>query len=161
HSAKDLFLSKLLKRTADPRNLKCAWDWLATGDGQAAGIDGLHYTDLDDQEVWNLIRTVSQAILDGTYRPAEDLLHRIPKNSGKGFRQLAIPTVVDRMVQRGIVQILQPYLDEFFDDNSLGYRPGCNSLLALARAEAFAIQGECWCWITEDIRDAFDQVPQQ
>src|SRR5260370_15832407 len=46
------FASRLLQRTVDPRNLKCAWAHLAAGDGQSPGIDAMRYDDLDEDEVW-------------------------------------------------------------------------------------------------------------
>jgi retron-type reverse transcriptase len=155
------FCDALLKRTADPRNLKCAWDYLAAGDGHSPGSDGMRYDDLDLSETWDMIRTVSAALLDNTYQPAADRTYRIPKSSGKGTRTLLIPTVIDRMVQRAIVQMVQPYVDHLFMESSLGYRPGCSSLTALAMAETLAQQANAWVWITEDIRDAFNQVPQK
>jgi hypothetical protein len=102
---------------------------------------------------------LGKARLEDTYRPAPDRKLQIPKASGTGFRTLSIPTAIDRMVQRGIVQVLQPYLDPLFDDGSLGYRPGKDRLDALARAERLAVERGLWVWITEDVKNAFDQVP--
>jgi retron-type reverse transcriptase len=152
-------ISKLFTRTADSRNLKCAWDYLAHGDGQAPGVDGMRYDDLDRNEVWNLIRVVGMAILDDSYRTAPDRKTEIPKTSGNGSRTLHIPSVVDRMVQRAIVQTVQPFIDPLFDDHSFGYRPGRNRLHALAKAEKLAMSHASSVWITEDIKNAFDQVP--
>lgn len=61
--------------------------------------------------VWELLRTVSRAILSDTYRVAPARKLRIPKTSGKGTRNLSIPTVVDRTVERAIIQVIQPWLD--------------------------------------------------
>jgi hypothetical protein len=47
------------------------------------------------------------------------------------------------------------------NDNCLGYRPGSDTIKALARAEHLAVTGNCWVWLTEDLRDAFDNVPQR
>src|SRR5262245_32103641 len=51
-------LNSLLPRTADARNLRCAWDWLTSGDGDAPGSDGLRYDDLDEDEAWEAIRAI-------------------------------------------------------------------------------------------------------
>jgi retron-type reverse transcriptase len=62
------------------------------------------------------------AILAGTYRPAPDRRVSIPKASGKGTRTLSIPGIIDRLVQRAIVQTVQPYLDGLLTDHCLGYQ---------------------------------------
>src|SRR5215472_6892747 len=90
-----------------------------------------------------------------------DRKKKVPKTSGNGYRTLTIPSIVDRLVQRAIVQTIQPYLDVFLTDNCLGYRPGSDTIKALARAEHLAVTGNCWVWLTEDLRNAFDNVPQR
>jgi retron-type reverse transcriptase len=158
---KKTFIPKLLPRTADSRNLRLAWDSLAAGDGQAPGVDGLGFHDLEDHDVWGLARTLHRAILDDTYRTAEDRQVRIPKASGKGYRTLSIPTVIDRVVQRAVTQVVQPYLDPFLTDSCLGYRPGSDVHKAVAVAEQLAVRKEAWVWVTEDLKNAFDRVPQR
>jgi len=153
-------LARLLERAADPRNLRLAWDWCAQG-GQSPGTDGLHFDDLEGHEVWDLVRLVSRAIRDNTYRPAPDREKIIPKSSGRGHRTLRIPAVIDRTVQRAVVQIVQPHLDPFLDDHSLAYRPGSDTLRALALAEDLTIEHDLWVWLLEDLRNAFDNIPQR
>jgi RNA-directed DNA polymerase len=160
-AAKQGFAGKLLPQTADTRNLRLAWDWIANNGGQAPGADGLRFDDLDEADVWPFLRALGKSILQGTYRTAPDRKKKIPKASGNGYRTLTIPSIVDRLVQRAIVQIIQPYLDVFLNDNCLGYRPGSDTIKALARAEQLAVTGNCWVWLTEDLRNAFDQVPQR
>jgi group II intron reverse transcriptase/maturase len=151
----------LLRRTADPRFLRLAWDRLAAGDGQAPGLDGLRFSDLESHEVWRLVRTLSKAILDDTYRPGPDREVRIPKASGTGTRTLSIPSVIDRVVQRAVVQTVQPFLDPTFDDHCFGFRPGAHANAALAAAERPAVGGGLWVWLAEDLKDAFTTVPQR
>ncbi len=64
-------------------------------------------------------------------------------------------------MQRAIVQTVQPYLDQFFDDNSFGYRPDSHVYMALAAAEKLTVKNNAWVWLTEDLKDAFNHVPQQ
>jgi retron-type reverse transcriptase len=160
-AAKRAFVNQLLSRTADSRNLRLAWNWIANNGGQALGADGLRFDDLDNADVWPFLRTVGKSILDETYRTTPDRKKKVPKTSGNGYRTLTIPSIVDRLVQRALVQTIQPYLDVFLDDNCLGYRPGSDTIKALARAEHLAVTGNRWVWITEDLRNAFDQVPQR
>src|SRR5262245_19719264 len=77
---------RLLLRTADPRNLRLAWDHLASDGGDAPGPDGLHYRDLDEHEVWSLLRALGEAIKHGQYTPGPDRKVTIPKTSGTGTR---------------------------------------------------------------------------
>ncbi|HEY7423471.1 MAG TPA: reverse transcriptase domain-containing protein [Gemmataceae bacterium] len=155
------FVKNLLPRTADPRNLRLAWDGTSRNGGQAPGADGLRFDALDELDTWSFLRTISRSILDETYRTAPDRRKKIPKALGKGFRMLTIPSIVDRLVQRAIVQTIQPYLDISLDDNCLGYRPRSDTIKALARAEQLAVTGKHWVWLTEDLRNAFDHVPQR
>jgi len=158
---KQAFVNELLERTADPRNLRLALQYLVSHGGAAPGVDGMRPDDLDDSEAWELARTIGKAILDDTYRISPDRKLRILKASGKGYRWLSIPTTVDRMVQRSVVQIVQPYIDPMFDEHSLGYRPGKDRQDALVLAERIAVGADRWNWATEDVKDAFNQVPQR
>jgi retron-type reverse transcriptase len=155
------FVAKLSPRTADSRNLRVAWDHLASGDGQAPGIDGLRFDELEDAEIWNLTRVLHEAILTDRYRTDEDRIITIPKASGRGFRMLTIPTIIDRVVQRAIVQTTQPYLDVFFDDFSFGFRPNVDVYTALATAKNRIVENDAWVLLTEDLKDAFNHVPQR
>lgn len=158
---KQAFMERLFARTVDPRNLMCAWQAVAAKSGETPGVDQMRTSDMDVPVVWGLLRTVSNAIRNGTYRVQADRELEIPKTSGIGYRTIRIPTVIDRTVQRAIVQTLQPYLDPRFSDDSFGYRPGRTREQALARAEQLAMGADRWVWITEDIKDAFNQVPQR
>jgi retron-type reverse transcriptase len=154
------FVARLLPRTADTRNLRLAWDHLAAEGGQAPGLDGLRFDQLEEYEVWRLVRTLGVALKDDTYRPGPDRKVAIPKG-GTGTRTLSIPSVVDRLVQRAVVQVLQPYLDRFLGDGCLGYRPGVDINTAVALAERLAVEGDRWVWLAEDLKNAFDNVPQR
>src|SRR5262249_46148742 len=138
------FVARLLSRVADTRNLRSSWTYLATGDGQAPGLDGLHFHDLEDREVWALVRTLHDAITHDTYRPAPDRKKTIPKASGKGMRTLMIPSVVDRLVQRAVVQATQVFLDAFLDEHCLGFRPNADVNKALALAEGLIVRNGSW-----------------
>ena len=151
---------QLLGWIADTRNLRAAWDHLSRFGGAAPGPNLLHYTDLDEREIWNLLRSLSQATLDGTYRSGEDRQVQISKGRGRGFRTLTLQNIEDRIVARGIVQVIQPLLDYRFDDNSYGYRPGRGRLDALAKAERLILENGRSIPVVEDLSNAFDQVPR-
>lgn len=147
-------LGRLLRRIADPRNLKLAVDSIAgNGDRWLQG--------LDQDERWAFARVLGRAIRKGRCHPGNGRTRREPKASGTGFRTLTIPDAADRVVERAVVQILQPVLDPLFLDTALGYRPGKGRLDALALVKHLARHKGLWAWIVEDLRDAFDQVPQR
>jgi ribonuclease HI/retron-type reverse transcriptase len=149
------------RAVADARNLRTAWDFLRRYGGTAPGPNGMTYTDLTNREVWELIRALSAAIRNGTYRPGSECIVTIPKANGRGQRMLRIQDIVDRVVARAIVQIMQPLLDPTFDENSDGFRPGRGRQHALAKALHYMQRDELHFPVVADIRDAFEQVPHQ
>jgi hypothetical protein len=155
------FSTCLIQRTADPRNLKLALEYITRQGGPAAGPDGLRPDDLGPAEAWDRIRVLSRMIRDGTYRPGKTRRTSIPKSSGNGTRTIEVQNLDDRIVQRGINQIIQPFLDPLFRESSFGFRPHKGREHALALAETLATQQGLWTWMTEDIADAFDNVPRQ
>jgi RNA-directed DNA polymerase len=146
---------------ADPRNLFLAYETLSRQGGRAPGPDGLRYHDLAKSEVWSWARAAGEAILDGGYRPGPERQVQIPKSSGKGTRTLKLVSILDRAVSRAITQVLQPFLDPVLTASCLGYRPGRNTWHALALAEKEARDKGLLVWLCEDVKDAFDQVPQR
>lgn len=151
---------QLLGWAADTRNLRCAWDHLATHGGAAAGENGLRYTDLGDSEIWELLQTLQQAMLNDTYRAGPDRKIRVSKGSGRGYRTLTLQNIQDRAIHRAVLQVVQPLVDPLFDDRSDGFRPNRGRCHALARALHLSSSGERLVWVVTDIKDAFDSVLQ-
>ena len=145
------FAGCLHRRTADPRNLRCAIDYLASEGGAAPGPNGLTFEDLDTQERWELANVLGKALSSGTYRPGPDREVEIPKSSGKGTRTLKLQDIQDRVVQRAIVQTIQPFIDPGFAVTSFGYRPRLGTEHALAMAEFLAYSKNLWIWVADDI----------
>jgi RNA-directed DNA polymerase len=100
--------SDLMRRVVDPRNVARAWSQVRRNAG-AGGVDGISMEDFPvfGRAHWLAIRS---AVLDGTYRPQPVLRRVIPKRSG-GERLLGIPTVLDRVIQQAIAQVLTPIFD--------------------------------------------------
>ena len=149
----------LFRRVHDTRNLRCAWDYLSADGGQAPGPSGLTYDDLNEAEIWQLCRESRLEIKTEQYRPGPDREVKILKHDGVHYRTLRLQDIEDRVVQRAIVQIVQPLLDPRFSDRSHGFRPSRHRNHALVQAEHLAASEQRWVWLTEDIRDAFEHVP--
>jgi RNA-directed DNA polymerase len=91
--------------------------------GGAPGIDGMTVDELMSycRQHWARIR---EQLLSGTYAPQPVRRMEIPKPDGKGTRTLGIPTVLDRLIQQALLQVLSPLFDPTFSDASYGFRPG-------------------------------------
>ena len=151
----------LFERVADTRNLYMAWEHVAQNGGTAPGPNGHRCSDYEPHEVWEAVRAISNAIQNGTYRPGPVRKVRISKGPGRGYRTLSLMNVEDRVVQRAVLQIIQPLLDPVFEDFSYGFRPGRDRQHALANAEMLTIQEERTKWIVQDLKNAFDCVPRK
>ena len=80
----------------------------------------------------------------------------IPKPQG-GVRTLGIPTVVDRLIQQALHQVLQPIFEPTFSEASYGFRPGRNAHQALRQARQYVAQGKRWV-VDMDLEKFFDRV---
>jgi retron-type reverse transcriptase len=98
----------------------------------SAGVDGMTVDELPDWLKENWLR-VREDLLTGTYQPMRVRQAAIPKRSG-GERKLGIPTVLDRLIQQALLQVLQPRFDPTFSEHSHGFRPGRNAHDAIREA---------------------------
>ncbi len=154
------FATCLDRRITDDRNLRSALDHLVAKGGRSPGLEGMVLSEFYEEEKWQLVRALKQMLRAGNYRPGPVRVIQIPKGPGRGNREITILNATDRVVQRAIVQILQPYLDPTFSRDSFGSRPCKSREHALARAEELMMKTESKTLIVEDIRDAFTQVPR-
>lgn len=121
----------------------------------SAGVDGINVDELMDycRLHWSCIK---EALLSGTYKPQAVKRVSIPKPQG-GERSLGIPTVIDRLIQQALLQVLQPVFDPHFSDNSYGFRPGRSALDAVKAAQAHVHAGDRWV-VDVDLESFFDRV---
>ncbi|HEV2321224.1 MAG TPA: group II intron reverse transcriptase/maturase, partial [Gammaproteobacteria bacterium] len=100
--------------------------------------------------------SVKQALLEGRYIPQPVRRVDIPKPSG-GVRTLGVPTVLDRLIQQALHQVLQPLFEPTFSEGSFGFRPGRSAHQAVRRAQTYLREGKRWV-VDLDLEKFFDQV---
>lgn len=135
-------------------NLMRAYQRVVRNKG-AAGVDGLTVAALKDhlKEHWP---TIKARLLEGSYQPQPVRRVTIPKPNG-GERQLGIPTVVDRLIQQALHQVLSPVFEPTFSDHSYGFRPGRNAHQAVRQARTYVASGYRWV-VDLDLEKFFDRV---
>jgi RNA-directed DNA polymerase len=144
----------LMERVCELGNLRRAYRQVVSNRG-SAGIDRMTVEELGPWTAKN-IQALRASLLTGTYEPQEIRGVAIPKPSG-GTRTLGIPTVVDRLVQQAILQVLQPLCDPGFSDHSYGFRPGRSAHQALKKAKAYVDEGFVKV-VDMDLEKFFDRV---
>jgi RNA-directed DNA polymerase len=122
----------------------------------APGIDGMTVEELVAYLKANWPR-IREKLLKGTYEPMPVRQVEIPKPKGKGVRPLGIPTVLDRMIQQAILQVLTPIFDPHFSDNSYGFRPGRCGQDAVKAAQRYVGSGNRFV-VDLDLERFFDRV---
>jgi len=125
----------MIEQILAPENLRRAWQRVKSNAG-APGIDGMTVQEFPafSREHWPRIRS---ALMDGTYRPAPVRRVFIPKPDGRQ-RPLGVPTVLDRLIQQALAQVLNPLFECEFSDHSYGFREGRSAHQAVRQMEA------CW-----------------
>ncbi|MDI9583547.1 MAG: group II intron reverse transcriptase/maturase, partial [Acidobacteriota bacterium] len=119
------------------------------------GVDGMSVDELKGYltDAWPQIR---KALLEGTYRPQPVKRVDIPKPDG-GTRQLGVPTVLDRLIQQALLQVLFPLYEPMFSPHSYGFRPGRNAHQAVEAARGYVAEGKMWV-VDLDLEKFFDRV---
>lgn len=147
-------MMKLMERLVERENMLEAYKRVVGNKG-AAGIDGMTVVDLKGwlQTYW---AGVKEDLLNGRYEPMAVRGVEIPKPNG-GKRQLGIPTVVDRLIQQALHQVLSPIFDPEFSPHSYGFRAGKSAHQAVLAAKEYQLQGKRWV-VDIDLAKFFDEV---
>jgi RNA-directed DNA polymerase len=145
----------LMEQVCEPENLNRALARVKANKG-SPGVDGMSVRQLGD---WLKVHEheLTASLLAGTYQPQPVRGTQIPKPGGKGMRQLGIPTVVDRLVQQAILQVLDPILDPTFSESSHGFRPRRSAHDALKKAREYVADGRTIV-VDIDLEKFFDKV---
>ena len=143
-----------MEAVVERANLWRAYERVLQNKG-AAGVDGLTVFELKAwlQQHWP---SVKAALLAGDYVPAAIRKVDVPKPNG-GVRTLGVATVLDRLIQQALLQVLQPEFDPEFSEHSYGFRPGRNAWQAVQRAQSYIREGHRWV-VDLDLEKFFDRV---
>ena len=146
--------TRLMEEICDRENMEEALRRVKANKG-SAGIDGITVGGIADylKQHW---ATVRERLLNGTYEPNPVRRVEIPKPDG-GVRKLGIPTVLDRLIQQAVMQVLQRQWDGTFSEHSYGFRPGRSAHQAVAQAQQYIAEGHGWC-VDLDLEKFFDRV---
>lgn len=145
---------QLIERMVERKNMRKAYSQVMRNKG-AAGIDKMTVEALMPylKEKWLDIR---EQLVKGEYNPKPVRRVEIPKPDG-GMRQLGIPTVMDRLIQQAIYQILSPIFEPTFSESSYGFRPGRSAHQAILKAKEYQTAGKKWA-VDMDLAKFFDEV---
>src|SRR5271157_5150495 len=146
--------NRLMEAVCERENLKAALRQVKANKG-SPGVDGMTVGGIKDylKQHWSAIR---EQLLNGTYEPQPVRRVEIDKPDG-GVRKLGIPTVLDRLIQQAVMQVLQRKWDQTFSDHSYGFRPGRSAQQAVAQAQQYIAEGYGWC-VDLDLEKFFDRV---
>ena len=147
---------ELLEKILDDKNLFNAYKQVYKNKG-ASGIDNVTVDELG-YYMYQHKKEIKEQIRNLKYKPSPVRRVEIPKDNGKK-RKLGIPTVVDRLIQQAMVQILSPIFEQQFSDSSYGFRPGRSCEQAIIKALEFFNDGYDWI-VDIDLQTFFDNVNQ-
>lgn len=152
---KPAFSDDLFEHMLQPANFKQAWKQVRANKG-AAGIDGMSVDDFPawvKSGEWDIVKAALHA---GSYYPKPVRRVEIEKPDG-GKRLLGIPTVIDRVIQQAIAQVLTPIFDPSFSSQSFGFRPGRNGHQAVKQVQQI-IKQKRRIAVDVDLSKFFDRV---
>lgn len=144
----------LLENMLSDENIMEAYKQVKRNKG-APGVDGMTVDELKGYIDDNL-EIIKEQIRTRKYKPSPVRRVEIPKENG-GVRNLGVPTVIDRLIQQAIVQVLTPIYEPLFSDSSYGFRP--NRCCEMAIIKALEYMNDGYEWVVDiDLEKFFDNV---
>ena len=146
---------QMIEAVVERENMMAALRRVEANKG-SAGVDKMTVESLRPylREHWPRIK---EQLLAGRYIPSPVRRVDIPKPDGKGMRQLGIPTVIDRLIQQALHQVMLAVFDCDFSKSSYGFRPGRSAHHALLASRAYVASGRRWV-VDMDLEKFFDRV---
>ena len=139
-------------------NLKAAWKRVKANQG-GGGVDQMSITDFD-RDADARLGKLSEALRASTYKPLPVRRTYIPKLGSPEKRPLGIPTIIDRIVQTAVRNVIEPIFEHEFDQCSYGFRPNLGCQDALGEIERLLAAGYVHV-VDVDVRKYFDTIPHQ
>ena len=153
----DFQTGKLMEKILSNDNLNQAFKKVKSNKG-AGGVDGMNVDELLSFLKDNG-KQLKQQLMDGKYKPNPVRRVEIPKETKGEFRKLGVPTVVDRVFQQAITQVLSPIFEKQFSENSYGFRPSRSARDALKQCQTNVNDGYIYV-VDMDLEKFFDTVCQ-
>jgi RNA-directed DNA polymerase len=146
---------QMMEAVVERENMTAALRRVEANKG-SAGIDNMPVGSLRPylRKHWPRIK---EQLLAGRYIPSPVRRVNIPKPDGQGMRQLGIPTVIDRLIQQALHQVMLPVFDSNFSESSYGFRPGRSAHQAVLAARGYVASGCRWV-VDIDLEKFFDRV---
>jgi group II intron reverse transcriptase/maturase len=153
---KETSMSQLMEEILSRENMTLAYKKVKANKG-ASGVDGISVHEIHEylKENW---ASIKERIQKRKYRPQPALRIEIPKPAG-GVRKLGIPSVVDRIIEQAIVQVITPIAEPYFSDYNYGFRPDRRAQQAIIRLLEYLNDGYTYI-VDIDLEKFFDNVPQ-
>ncbi|MEK7727852.1 MAG: reverse transcriptase domain-containing protein, partial [candidate division KSB1 bacterium] len=152
-----IFFHPLYRELYSDVNLNRAWRAVRRA-GTATGLDAMTATQFE-AHAFILLKQLQEDLRRFQYRP-QAVKRIFMKREVGPPRRLGIPTFVDRIVQRALVQVLAPRVEPHFDECSHAYRTGRSPQTAIAQAKDFARNGRSWV-AKLDLSDCFGNIPHR
>lgn len=153
----DFQTDKLMERILQPNNLNEAYKKVKSNKG-AGGVDGMSVDELLTFLKSNQ-KQLTQKLRDGKYKPTPVRRVEIPKETKGEMRKLGVPTVVDRVFQQAITQVISPIYEKQFSEKSYGFRPKRGAHHALRQCQQNVNDGYIYV-VDMDLEKFFDTVCQ-
>ncbi len=129
----------IMLRVVSRKNMLEAFKRVVSNKG-SRGVDGMTVDELKPYLTTHWTR-IKESLLLGNYKPQAVRQVAIPKPNG-GTRFLGIPTVLDRLIQQALYQVLNPFFEPQFSDHSFGFRKGRRAQDAVCQARRFQTEGK-------------------
>lgn len=156
-SSKNKKFKKLMDVIQSDNNIKLAFRMIKSNTGsKTAGTDGLTIQNIKENNIDEYVEQVRNKL--NNFSPDEVRRVHIPKENSKEKRPLGIPTMIDRLIQQSIKQVLEPICEAKFHPHSYGFRPNRSTNHALVRMSSLVNVGHFYHVVDIDIKGFFDNV---
>ena len=149
-------MTQLMEKILCRDNMMQAYKKVKANKG-TSGIDGIGTEEIREYLIKNW-ESIKERIQKRKYKPQPVLRVEIPKPAG-GVRKLGIPTVVDRIIEQAIVQVITPIVEPYFSEYSYGFRPKRRAQQAIIKLLEYLNDGYTYI-VDIDLKKFFDNVPQ-